>query len=100
MCAKDPSNMPLEDHYAGDEVFEKYSNSFNSFWDSFEEKKELLNMLHGDLIIAKPIAYHLNKRFKQWMHSTPPVLEGFSPLECLKTEQGKTKLKTCLFRFP
>lgn len=91
--------MPLEDYYAGDEAFEKYSNCFSSFWDTFEHKHDLLRMVAGDLTIAMPIAYHLSNNYKKWMHSTPPALEGQSPLECLKTNHGKIRLKCCLHRF-
>lgn len=92
--------MPLEDHYAGNEAFEKYSNCFSSYWDSFEHQEELLNIVEGDLVIAKAIAYHMGSNFRKWMLSRPPVLEGLSPIECMKTEQGKNKLKCCLHRMP
>lgn len=90
--------MPLEDHYAGDEAFEKYSICFNSFWGNFERQEELLNMVNGDFLIAKPIAYHLGSNFREWMHSRPPVLEGLSPIECMETKQGRNRLKCCLHR--
>lgn len=92
--------MPLEDHYAGDEAFEKYSESFCDYWESFEHKEELLAMVGGEIVIARPIAYHLVSNYKKWMLSTPPALEGLSPTDCLKTKKGRQRLKCCLLRFP
>ncbi len=92
--------MPLEDYYAGDKVFLKYSRNLESEWEKFEYKKELLALVRGDVDIARPIAYSLGVHYEKWFFSKVPVLDNISPSECMRTRKGIRRLKECLLRFP
>ena len=92
--------MPLEDYYQGDEPFEKYSKVFSGYWDTFKYKDELLRLVDGDLVLARPIAYHLQDDFENWFQSKIPALDNLTPAECMQTDWGKRRLKCCLHRFP
>lgn len=92
--------MPLENHYSGDEAFLKYSQCFQEEWGKFEDKIALLELVNGDVALARPIAYHLRHAYKAWFSSSVPALGDLSPTECLKSPRGIKRLKECLLRFP
>jgi hypothetical protein len=92
--------MPLEKFYGGDQRFIEYSEVFIEFWETFEGKDKLLELLNQDIVIARPIAYHIEDNFEEWLNSSVPALDNATPLDCLKTASGIKRLKTCLERFP
>jgi len=92
--------MPLEDFYKGDEPFADYSQCFQSEWEAFEFKNELLSLVDGNIELARPIAYHLGSNFREWFSSSVPALSNVSPSECMKSPQGIKRLKVCLMRLP
>ncbi len=55
--------MALEDFYEGDEHFCKYSLSFQSYWETYPFQVELLSLLEGNVVLARPISYHLGKNY-------------------------------------
>ncbi|KPM86624.1 hypothetical protein AOR10_23230 [Vibrio alginolyticus] len=92
--------MALEDFYEGDEHFCKYSLSFQNYWETFPFQVELLSLLEGNVVLARPISYHLGKNYLAWFDSAPGVLEGLSPRQCLNSDAGIKRLKMALLRFP
>jgi hypothetical protein len=92
--------MPLEQFYKDDETFVNYSLCFQKEWEAFEFKEELLELVRGDVDLARPLAYHLKSSFSEWFTSSVPALDNLSPSECMKTSQGIKRLKVCLMRFP
>ncbi|RWX51309.1 hypothetical protein VU01_11622 [Candidatus Electrothrix marina] len=92
--------MPLENFYEGDQAFIEYSENFIEFWETFKDKVQLLELLGHDLVIARPIAYHLGENYADWLNSSVPALDNATPLDCLKTADGIKRLKTCLRRLP
>lgn len=96
----DKGQMQLEQYYAGDQEFQEYSEKFIEFWETFEGKERLLELVGHDLIIARPLAYHLEESYEKWLHSTVPVLDNGTPLDCLQTPDGIKRLKTYLHRLP
>ena len=84
----------------GEESWIKYSNSFNEFWTNTDFQLKLLQKCNGRLDIAKVIFFHLREDSLKWMNSSIPALGNLTPLKCLKDENLRNKLKTCLFRFP
>jgi len=92
--------MPLEDHFAGNEAFENYSSCFKEQWENFNAKEELLALVGNDLILARPIAYHLQENFHSWFNRKIPALENLTPAECMKSPKGILRLKSCLHRMP
>ena len=92
--------MPLEDYYPGDDQFERYSEVFEEYWKTYKYKDELLRLLDGDFVIARPIAYHLEDNFKDWFRSKIPALDNLTPAECIQTDWGRKRLKCCLQGLP
>ena len=76
--------MPLEDFYLGDIAFEQFSRIFDKSWQTFSRKEEVLDMVNGDLILAKPISYFYEDNFREWFETRAPALEGLSPKTCFE----------------
>jgi hypothetical protein len=91
--------MRLDEHYLGDEAFAKYSAAFTDDWDAFPGKDELLNVV-GSIDLARPIAFHCGSRFSEWLRAKIPALGNLTPLECLSSQTGIRRLKSCLMRMP
>ncbi|HCY85257.1 MAG TPA: hypothetical protein DHV36_09000 [Desulfobacteraceae bacterium] len=76
--------MPLEDFYLGDIAFEQFSRIFDKSWQTFSKKDEVLDMVNGDLILAKPISYFYGENFREWFETRAQALEGLSPKMCFE----------------
>ena len=91
--------MGLEQHYLGDEAFAKYSEALEGNWNAFPQRDELLNAV-GSIDLARPIAFHCGAHFSEWLRAKIPALSNLTPLECLSSQDGIRRLKSCLMRMP
>lgn len=92
--------MGIEKFYLGDKAFAEFSATFSDAWNNYERKENLLTLLRNDVELARPIAFKLGNTCEEWIRSPVPALDKETPLECLKTQTGIKKLKTCLMRMP
>lgn len=92
--------MKLEDEYPGDAAFARFSETCEESWKVFPDQQLLLEKLRGDIGLARAVAYHCAEYSLQWLEQEIPALDNASPLECLGTEAGVRRLRTCLMRIP
>ncbi len=96
--------MPLEEHYAGDAAFARYVDALRSMvtarWTNWPTRSELVELCGGDSDIALAVFWLAGDNSLKWMESAPPVLDGVTPRECLKTALGRARLKEALLRSP
>lgn len=89
--------MGLEEHFFGDQAFTKFSEAFTLEWQAFPHKDELLKLV-GSIELARPIAFHCGSYFVEWLNKKIPALDHITPIECLSSESGIKRLKSCLMR--
>jgi hypothetical protein len=96
--------LPLEHYYCGDEAYARFAMSPDPALDeqirSWPGWPELLAACDGDVLLARPMLYHLGTYALAWLKERPPVLEGLSGEECMTTPHGRLRLRTALQRFP
>lgn len=71
-----------------------------SDWVDNEFTADLLHKVGGDRRLAIVIYGTLFSDAIDWLARPIPALEGATPLNALKTEQGIRRVKECLMRFP
>ena len=92
--------MPLEDHYAGDEDFHRFATVCGAEWATCDCQAKLLENVGGDLDVAMAIHYHFLERAIGVLSEKIPALDGLTPNECMKSENGRRRLKEFLWRIP
>jgi hypothetical protein len=92
--------MPLEKYYAGDEAFAGLARAYADEWEKCNFKEELTAACNGDVAIAIVVFGHLSAHALTWLEDKVPALDGLTPKECMKTENGLKRLKECLLRMP
>jgi len=92
--------MTLERYYAGDKAFAGLVSAYESEWEKCTFKEELLAAVNGNASIAMVTYGRLRGNALKWLVGGVPALDGLSPKECIKTENGLKRLKECLLRMP
>ena len=90
----------LEQFFEGEQSWEEYSKLFGEHWTNSNLQRQLLQLCHERMDLAKVIDYHLGKQSLEWMKLKVPALDYLTPLECLNDEALTKRLKVCLMRFP
>ena len=88
----------LEQYYDGEDNWYKFSSVFGDDWFNSDYQRTLLNQLENRLDLAKVIYYHFDNSSLEWINETLPILDGLSPIECLKSKETENRLKVCLMR--
>jgi argonaute-like protein implicated in RNA metabolism and viral defense len=88
------------EQYFKHENWMKFSSLFENIPDELEMKKELLEILEDDIILANVIYQSLGKHSIKWINNKVPALDNLTPKECLKNIELKNRLKECLMRMP
>jgi hypothetical protein len=92
--------MPLEDFYAGDDVFHRFAMACAAEWGCCDQPDALLRETGGDLDLAMALHYHLGGQALGWLDQAVPALDDLTPRECLKTAAGRRRVRECLLRMP
>jgi len=92
--------MPLEDYYGGDDGFHELALACALEWPKCAWEVELLDAVGGDLDLAIVLHYHFGEKVFEALQAPVPALEGLTPAECLKSENGRRRLKEYLWRMP
>ena len=92
--------MPLENFYSGDECWFEFAALFETQWAKCSFQRELLEKLGGAEDLAMVIYGTLLGTSMDWVEKEVPALEGLKPVDCLNSESGVRRLRTCLHRFP
>ena len=80
--------------YSGDAAWSRFAKNFESPWQEYNNKAELLDILEGDELLAMVIS-RVEIEPKRWLRSRIPALSGKTPLWCLKHNR-KNQLKAML----
>lgn len=91
--------MPLEQYYSGDSALNDFVDVHRREMKATATPSSLIDNLSGQEDLATVIA-SLVPDPEAWIHRPVPALDGLSPLECLDTSSGVTRLRVCLMRFP
>jgi hypothetical protein len=78
----------------------KFSNLFKDEWDDCSFKMELLDSVDQDERIAWVVYGSFLGDSLGWMKREVPDLDGEKPIEAIKTESGKSKIKSTLMSMP
>jgi len=78
----------------------KFSNLFKDEWDDCSFKMELLDSVDQDERIAWVVYGSFLGDSLGWMNREVPDLDGKKPIEAIKTESGKSKIKSTLMSMP
>lgn len=96
--------MPLEDNYVGDEVFANFASCDDprvagiGTWVGWND---LVSACNGDPLLARALVLVCGEEHAlSWLDQHPPVLEGMSGRECLRSPAGLARLKQALITFP
>lgn len=92
--------MPLEMYYVGDKAFADLASAYMKVWKKCSFKEDLIVAVDGDVEIAVIIFGHFLDHSMNWLENKVPALDELTPKECMKTENGIKRLKTCLMRMP
>jgi hypothetical protein len=96
--------MALEDHFSGEESCGEWAEAGRAVvgagWKKWPHRAELIEICGGDDDLAFGIWAVAGGGALEWLDSKPPVLEGRSARQCLKSESGLRRLKTALMRAP
>ena len=90
----------LERYYSGDDIWAGFARAVMPEWRRCPFANQLVAELNGDRELAMVVWHHLRNQSLDWLNSTPPVLDGLSPKDCLQTDWGLKRLKEALLRFP
>jgi hypothetical protein len=86
------------EQYFKPENWMKFSRLFENIPNELEIKKELLEILEDDIILANVIYQVIGENSINWINNKVPALENLTPKECLKNLELKNRLKECLMR--
>ncbi|EOI3570304.1 MULTISPECIES: hypothetical protein [Cronobacter] len=90
----------LEAEYPGDDEWELFYRVYESMYQSHEIMK-LAAELEGRKDIAVVIYGLLGEEeCFEWIHKKIPILDGLTPLACIKSVSLMRRLKTALMRMP
>lgn len=92
----------LEEYYSGEEKWDRFVSFYSDKWEQCENKELILSLYDYNDDIAKVI-YGIEGSVKDVLALTSykvPALGGLTPLDCLKDENLKKRLKTMLMRKP
>ena len=92
------NNDHLENYYRGDADWQKFAALFVNEWSTCQFQNELLSALNNDEEIAMVIYGSVQQGALQWINKLIPALNNTTPLECMKTEDRRKRLKTMLMR--
>lgn len=70
------------------------------YWSDSPEQIELLTLVEGNKDIAIVINYQLNDSAMDWMYREVPVLGNRKPINFLKSDKLKIKLREVLWSMP
>lgn len=90
----------LENYYPGDAAWHRFAALFVDEWSTCQFRSELLSELNDDEEVAMVIYGSVQQNALQWIDKSVPALSNTTARECMKTEEGKKKLKTMLMRMP
>jgi len=90
----------LENYHSSDAVWHRFAALFLDEWQTCQFKDELLSALDNDKEIAAVIYGSVWQNALQWIDNSVPALDNITPRECMKTEDGRKRLKTMLMRMP
>lgn len=93
-------NDNLENYYPGDDSWHRFAMLFADEWANCLFKDELLSALNDNEDIAMVIYASVRQNALQWIDESVPALNSITPRECMKTEDGRKRLKTMLTRMP
>jgi hypothetical protein len=86
------------EQYFKPENWMKFSRLFENIPNELEIKKELLEILEDDIILANVIYQVIGENSINWINNKVPALDNLTPKECLKNLELKNRLKECLMR--
>jgi hypothetical protein len=86
------------EQYFEPEKWMKFSRLFENIPNDLEIKKELLEILEDDILLANVIYHVIGKNSINWINNKVPALDNLTPKECLKNLEFKNRLKECLMR--
>jgi hypothetical protein len=96
--------MPLEQYYPGDQAFDDFARRTDDRlglpFEEWSEHSRLIQLCEGDALLARAIYLTNAGGALGYMSTSIPALDDLTPTECLKTDWGKKRLKTCLMRSP
>lgn len=78
----------------------KFSDLFKDEWDDCSFKMELLDSVAQDERIAWVVYGSFLGDSLEWMNREIPDLNGRKPIEVIKTDLGKSKIKSTLMSLP
>lgn len=88
----------LEKFYLGDEAWRSFALICSDDWGKCVFKTELLENLDGREEEAMVIYYRLLDDAIVWLNTKIPALENLTPLECVKNDQLRKRLREVLLR--
>ncbi len=92
--------MPLEDYYAGNDIFHQFAVACAPAWAGCTGRQALLREANGDLDLAIALHYRLGEGALGWLDQGIPALDHCTPRQSLLTDSGQRRLKECLLRMP
>lgn len=91
--------MNLEEYYSGEEHWQDIVDHANDeFWSDFDYKVELMSKLEGNDDIAKVVFAKMGLKSIDWLDRRIPALGNLKPIDCLKSDNLRNRLKECLLR--
>lgn len=94
--------MPVENNtqWEKQEDWENFVNICEEYWHDTPLQLKLLQLLENNKDIAIVVNYHLTDSAIDWLYRKVPALGNLMPIECLKSEALKIKLKEALWQMP
>jgi len=90
----------LEQYYAGDDVWKKFSDLFAKYKD-LPEVRDIAKALNGHLDLACTIYWVAGpKSAQKWISSNVPALDNIRPIDCTDNPELIKRLRECLMRMP
>ncbi|WP_174950686.1 hypothetical protein [Burkholderia lata] len=100
MAWEDSELIHLEQYYAGDDGWKKFSDIFEKY-KNFPEVQALAKALNGQLDLAYTIYWVAGpKSAQKWINSYVPALDNIRPIDCTGNEELIKRLRECLMRMP
>jgi len=80
--------------------WEHFVSICEEYWSDSPDQIDLLSLVEGNKDIAVVINYRLNDSAKDWMYREVPALGNRKPIDFLKSNKLKTKLREVLWSMP
>ena len=90
----------LENYYPGDANWHRFAILFVDEWSTCQFQNELLLAVDNDKEIAMVVYASVWQSALEWIDEPVPALGNITPGECMKTDNGRRRLRTMLMRMP